>query len=220
MDVPTALKLLYGNYDAKAGTSAAEDEVIVSVYATQAAIINGRRTWFLYTTSNRKNNDCHACAVTLGAAAFEEQAGTWVKKVDNRHLAEIGSWGTAQACKPVQWGTQAYGLIVEGGWTGQGETSSFQTLYGFENGVFRSIFNLQLSDGNGGTGDPADKVFGWEAEWSFGPPAPNGIFDLILKLKPGNTYPPGREGIPVPGVYRYNGSAYKHLEKEVVLSQG
>jgi len=149
---------------------------------------------------------------------FEKQGGKWVNKVDQRNLASMGSYGVAGERKPVQWGSHAYGLLVNDGWGGYGQFTSFQNLHGFENGSFRHIFNIQLSDTNGASLNP--EKYGWDAEWKFGPPAPNGIFDMVVRLKPGNSYPkePGnRKGVPVQGVYRYDGTVYKHLVKHVSL---
>jgi hypothetical protein len=216
IDAAKALKALYGNYDVKTRTST-DSNSIVGIYETQDGVINGKRVWFLYTTSNTKSNDCHACQVTLGAAIFEQQGDKWVNIVDDRSITQTGSYGQPQPGKPVQWGKDAYGLMIDEGWTGQGTTTNFISLWGFENGSFKHVFEVQVLEASDGYFAADHKPHSWEIQWSFGPPAPNGIFDLVFKMKPGSYIPPGAEGLPVPGVYRFDGSRYKHVLKGVVL---
>jgi hypothetical protein len=201
IDAAKAMRRLYGNYNAKDGTSVASSDLTVTLYATQDAVIDGKRLWFLYTTSNTPHNDCHACTVHLGAAVFEQQPNRWVKIRDNSDIAQIGNWGAPLESKPVKWGTQAYGLVVCGGFTGQGTVVADQTLFAYEKGDFRQIFLVRVSDYA-------------KPEWSFGPPAANGIFDVIVRLKPDV----GREGLPAPGVYRYDGTEYKNTRTHEPLN--
>src|SRR5579871_5039045 len=127
-----ALKFLYGNFDPAAGTAHADNapETLVSQYLTQAAVIDGKPAWFLYTTSNAKGNDCHACSATLGAALFVQEGQRWIKRAENRNVASVGSFGAPPEGKPVQWGPQAYGILIHGGWVGYGQISGWDDLFG------------------------------------------------------------------------------------------
>jgi hypothetical protein len=69
---------------------------------------------------------------------------------------------------------------------------------------------------------PKKEQYGWEAEWKFLPTVSHGAFDVAVKLKPGNSYPPlaeNRKRVPVPGVYHYDGSTYRHAAKNVPLNE-
>jgi len=214
-----AMRLLFGNYDPKQRASTLPEKTFAEVYATQSATIDETRLWFLYTTSNTPDNKCHACQVTLGAAAFEQQGSRWVKKVDNRKLDSIGHDGYAQDSKPVQWGTKSFGLLVDNSWTGYGQLSSWQSLYGYESGTFRLIFTIPLSDTNGFSLLPDNEKYAWDAAWRFGPPSANGVFDIAVTLKMGSIPKAKgqRERIPVAGTYRYDGKTYKHRQTSVPL---
>jgi hypothetical protein len=140
---------------------------VANVYASQAITVDGKKEFFLYTTFNTPGSDCHACQVTLGAALFEQDGTRWVVKADNRSVGTIGHDGYAQDAKPVQWGTKRYGLLVDDSWTGYCQISTWQTLYGFENGSFRWILTIHTSDTNAASLAEAKDNYGWDAEWRF-----------------------------------------------------
>jgi hypothetical protein len=218
-----ALKFLYGNYDSASHGSTsrvAGQDWYVGPYAKQSGVIDGKEVWFLYTTANWKGNDCHACQVTLGAAVFEKQGTQWVKRVDERNVSTIGSYGVPLDAKAVQWGNQSYGLLVENGWTGYGQISGGQTLFGFENGKFCDVFSIATMDTNAGSLAADKDKYSWEAKWKFGAAGPTGAFDLVVTLDPRNRYqrgPEGRKRVPLVGVYRYDGKVYRHVVRKVPL---
>ena len=200
---PKALKWLFGNYDAVKRQSESGG-AFVQVYRTQNAVVNGERQWFLYTWENEATNTCHGCQGTLGAAMFAKQGQYWVEKSHDGGLDHIGSYGLPQGAKPVQWGAQSYGLVVDNGFTQAGFSNSFQLLYGFEDGSFRRIFEIALS--NQGGVEPYEN--NWEAKWTFGPPGLAGVFDVVVKMVSQGKL---AEGFPVPGIYRYDGKVYRHF---------
>jgi hypothetical protein len=105
---------------------------------------------------------------------------------------------------------------VRDGWAGYGQVSTWEKLYAFDKGSFRLIFEVKLSDSNGASLAADKDKYGWEMAWNFSRPAPNGSFDIVLKADPRNSYPrpPGdRKEIPLAGIYRYDGTHYKHLPK-------
>jgi hypothetical protein len=220
IDVPKALKLLYGNYDAKAGSSAGKDGLLVTEYAVMDVVEEGKTRWILYTTANAPSNTCHGCNVALGVAMFEKQGDLWILKTENKELSHIGSYGVAGDCKKVKWGTNSYGLLVDGGWTGYGNMTSWQTLFAYDKGAFRAIFGLTTSDTNAFSLEPDKDKYGWEITWAFDKPAPNGIFDIVVKEKAPSSYPTAahhKKSGSRPGVYRYDGKDYWRLQQRVKL---
>ena len=214
IDGPKALRFLYGSDDAAAAAS-------VGVYRVQSAVVNGEHRWFLYTVASQENNNCHACTVALGAAMFVKRGEQWIKKYHDPEVGRIGSYGMPPEAKPIQWGRQAFGLLVDGGWTGQGLTTSSQALFGFEDGKCRLIFGVLLSSDDGASLSP-DRERSFEATLSFVSPAATGIFDpaaifdLVIKV---TNRGKRAEGVPAAGVYRYDGKVYRHIKTHAELGK-
>ena len=118
-----------------------DDNVFVIEYTVHEAVVEGRRQWFLYTVASPAHVEyynCQACSLLLGAAMFEKQDAGWVNKAHTPLLAMVGNLRVPpNEPKSVQWGRQAFGLVIEDGWTGYGEMTTFRTLFACENGRFR-----------------------------------------------------------------------------------
>jgi hypothetical protein len=211
---PEALKWIYGNYDPmkKRSSSGAE---FVQEYATQSGTVKGERQWFLYTTANEESHTCHGCQVKLGAAIFVKQGQWWVVKTDQRGVTEMGSYGVAPPAKVVKWGTASFGLLMEDGWISSGVVTSYQSLLGFDGATFRKIFEVQTFYNEGGSLKP-DPDAAWEAPWSFGAPGPDGIFDILVRLKSKGKR---AKGYPAAGVYRYDGGVYRNIQTQAGLGK-
>ncbi len=209
-----AMRWLYGNYDAAKNRSK-NGSTSIAVYATQSLVVDGQRQRYLYTWSNDEGNDCHGCGVTLGGAMFAQEGAWWVEKANQRSITDFGSNGLPPIGKTVEWGKGKAGLVADNGWIGSGVASSYQSLYGFEGGSFRRIFEVQTLYNNGGAMKP-DPEECFEAVWSFGAPGPDGVFDIVLKMK---NVGKKAEGNPAPGVYRYDGKAYRHTKTQELLGK-
>jgi hypothetical protein len=214
IDAAKAMQFLYHNYDAKTQSSSTgrlDTDPVVSVVATQQTVLDGQRVFFLYTSSNTKHNDCHACSVHLNAVLFRQQPSGWERWTEC-DLGEGGSYGQPPGIQPVLWGRQAHGIVRRSGWTGMGEDTASDTLMAFEGGTFRDVFSIQVEGSNGGTLLPDSEKYAFSMAWRFTAPAPNGYLDIEVTAKTDNRYPgpKDRASIPAPGVYRYDGTQYRH----------
>jgi hypothetical protein len=209
-----AMRWLYGNFDAAKNRSK-RDSTYTWVYAQQSLVVDGQRQWYLYTWSNEEGNDCHGCGVTLGGAMFAKEGAWWVEKANQGSILGFGSMGVPPIGKTVEWGKGKAGLIAENGWIGSGVLTNYQLLVGFEGGSFRTIFDTQIQLENGGGLHPdPDECF--EAVLSFGAPGPDGVFDIVVKMK---NLGKKAAGYPAPGLYRYDGKVYRHTKTQATLGK-
>ena len=209
IDEGKALNWLYGNYNPETKTSADDSDDMnrwVQSYAQQEVLIDGKRQWFLYTISNVENNTCHGCSVMLGAAMFEKQGEWWIEKASTRKLGGIGSNGEPPPYRLVRWGARNYGLVAEDSWSDHGRITSYDLLFGYWNGQFKSVFGLNKSFDNYLMAEP-DPEATWAIEWHFSKPGPSGAFDIVVSVKVKGKR---AKDVPAPGVYRYDGERYRH----------
>ena len=164
----------------------------------------------------------------MGVAAFEQQGPAWVLRANVGKLCKdcgdsLGDIVHAPEWDPILWGDNAYGLLLVEDSGGCGYSTKYKILYSFEGGGFRRIFSIKTSDSffPGGC-TPIEGPYSWDADVDFGPPAPNGIYDVVVKM----TSPPTRQRyrkdslIPLAGIYRYDGKIYKHLRTQTPLPGG
>ena len=223
-----ALKWLYPESSKATAKTIVAGDSYIEVYTVQQAMVNGEPQWYLCTTAvpkDERERGCHACSVMLGAAMFARQGGRWIERANNPELAGVGSFSMPPEKRTAQWGKQAYGLVLHDGWVGSGVISGFETLYGLDRGSFRIIFTLPVYYSNGASLAEDKDKFVWEATWSFRPPASNGIFDVVVKMKSDDRRAhtvaarERGEGAPEPGVYRYDGKVYRHVRTHTELGK-
>ena len=144
-NVPAALELLYGPYDAQAKAAtwgdasvpldlpwrdnlqwSAGKPLLVTGVASFGFSEGGQEKKVLVTNAVPEDGGCHACTGLLGIAVFRKDGSAW--KIDSSQpyvasMGVMGSVGTAFDWTPA--GDDKYALIVTGGDSQQ----SYQTAY-------------------------------------------------------------------------------------------
>jgi len=222
-----ALTLLYGNYDPQEKQS--RHGQYIMPLDERTLVLDGKRQWFLLTLSNSYGRaGCPLpCLGTMGVAVFEQRGPVWVLKANERKLCkDCDSQGDivhTPSWNPIQWGTNAVGLLIDEDSGGCGYAANYRALYALSGAGFRRIFSIKTSDSfSPGGCTPIEGPYRWEAALDFGPPGPDGIYDIVVKM----TSPPTRQRyrkdslIPFAGVYRYDGKIYKHVRTQIPLPGG
>lgn len=138
--VAQAMKVLYGNYDAKSQTSLATlprgvsslpgpglEPMTIRVLLNAFTSGAGAKTFVLVTYAVPTSGDfaCHGCGPTIGMATFSEKGGTWAIDASNRAITSSGGWGEpSKDLKLVQIGPNHTGVTITDVGGGQGETTA------------------------------------------------------------------------------------------------
>jgi hypothetical protein len=197
------MRLIYGNHDARTGTSqwlnppkAAVEALgfgaqksLVARYGGGFPIVQGgERKVVIWTWSAvAQPFDCHACAPVISATVFAQTEGRWRIEGAEPALGASGGWGRPGQVKIEKVGPDAYALITESGFTGQGETSSLATVYVMQpGGRFKQAANIDTHGDNGGNCD-TDKsgsvpyaCYDYSATYTFRPNGAQPFYDLVV----------------------------------------
>jgi len=167
-DLAQAMKILYGNYDAKALTSVAslpkekssfpasgEEQMTIRVLLGAFSGDAGAQSFVLVTyavPASKQDFDCHACAPTIGMAVFSQKGLKWSIDASNRAITSSGEWGKPPTdIQLVQVGPnrRAVKFIDVGG--GQGETTAvLQLLIPWNGTVDLGLEQIIADDNKGG----------------------------------------------------------------------
>jgi hypothetical protein len=197
------MRLIFGNYDPRTRTSrwmhppkAAVEALgfdrqpfLVSRYGGGFPFVQGgERKLLIWTWSGVAGPfDCHACAPLISVTVFAQSAGRWRIEGSEPGLGASGAWGRPGSVKLEKVGADAYAVVTESGFTGQGETSSLATVYVMQpGGRFRLAIHLDTHGDNGGncdfdrSGDVPYACFDYTATYSFRPHPAQPYYDLVV----------------------------------------
>ena len=163
-----------------------------------------------------KDYDCRACEAMVGAVALTEVSDGW--RVDAME-AEAGTWGQAgapPAATAVQIGPERLGVMLEPGFTNQGNSaSSLFLIAGQRDGGFSEIFSLPESDqSNEGSCDedlePPVPCWEYASTWSFVPSEGRDLWDLSVTTSGTREAKGGGKAqeFSETKLYRFDGSKY------------
>lgn len=137
-DLAQAMKMFYGNYDARNQTSTAvlpqwegslsagekrEKQMTVKPLFNTFSSDAGAPSFVLVTYANAPNCVSHACAPTIGMAVFTQQGAKWAMDESNRAVTYLGEWGNPPSAVLVQVGPSHYAVEISATVRGQSEVS-------------------------------------------------------------------------------------------------
>src|SRR5258708_9220593 len=107
--IAQAMKMLYGNYDAKTQTSVTslpreksslpapgEEQMTVRVLFNTFSVDPSPKSFVLVTfavPTSDETFDCHACSPAIGMAVFSQEGRKWTMDASNRAVTFAGEWG-------------------------------------------------------------------------------------------------------------------------------
>lgn len=201
------MKMLYGNFDAKAQRSLwspASFDTVPGALADAASIFHradppsafltvlstatimgadGKPEFQLFTYAEPTNdpNDCHACGVLVGGAKFQLDGTRLTLKTHQPFAFASGSWGKPPSARTVIWGNNLAGVETGSGFTGQGYTVSSTTLHAWRDGQIEEIYTVNTHyDNSGAMIGEDDKRRMCQAELKFGKQGPNGANEFTV----------------------------------------
>jgi len=126
------------------------------------------------TSSGDPQSDCHACAPELSLFLFEKSNNQWRQKTALYAFAQWGSWGSVDeedvAVKKL--GPDQSGLILEGGYTGQGYFGAVLEMYLIANGGLQEILDYCTAASNSGAvGEGSKDLEDWDSAYELLPKA-------------------------------------------------
>lgn len=115
---------------------------------------NDRAAVILYTNAWYGNevSSCHACAPEMGVAIFTRLEKSWVLTTFVRDIGQFGGWGEPGEASLFPLGPDQMGLMIESGYTGQGYTESYMSIFdlGWYDGVPKVLFLKNYANGPAG----------------------------------------------------------------------
>ncbi len=141
LDIAQAMKMLYGNYDAKKQTSVAslpkeksgfpatgEEQMTVRPLFHAFSNDAGAHNFLLVTyavPASDESYECHACAPTIGMAVFSQKGMKWMIDASNRAVTSAGEWGRPPTdIQLVQIGPNRQAVKIIDVGQGNGETTA------------------------------------------------------------------------------------------------
>ena len=141
LDIAQAMKMLYGNYDAKKQTSVAslpkekssfpatgEEQMTVRPLFHAFSNYAGAHNFLLVTyavPASDESYECHACAPTIGMAVFSQKGMKWMIDASNRAVTSAGEWGRPPTdIQLVQIGPNRQAVKIIDVGQGNGETTA------------------------------------------------------------------------------------------------
>lgn len=92
----------------------------------------------LFTFSQKPGDACHGCGARISATFLRRDGAQLVTVAHHHEFTELGSWGDVTAMTPVRSGSDD-GIVIEGGGTFQGQTSSVIQAFIFRDGQALAI---------------------------------------------------------------------------------
>ena len=149
--------------------------------------------------------DCHACAPVLSFIEFKMQGNDgWIMGSKHIGVLETGSWGEPPSMKFLKIGSVRWGLVVESGYTAQGESTTVTRIYSANLGKFSEIFSETTYEGNANNDENSDSYYELNSNIAVKPIIGAEFYDLILSKH--ETKGKNKTVSQVP--YKFNGSKY------------
>jgi hypothetical protein len=112
--------------------------------------------------------DCHACAPYLSFFEFEKRATGW--KLVNPYIATLrfGSFGKVrpEGVNVYEIGNNNFGIQLEGGFTNNGVTVMYTSIYANVGDSLSEVLELQTAEENGAA-LPKNNLTAWESKLAF-----------------------------------------------------
>ncbi|WP_156125892.1 lysozyme inhibitor LprI family protein [Paraburkholderia kururiensis] len=223
-NVPAALELLYGPYDAQSKTASWSDAAVpsdlpwrenlqlsggkplaVTGMATFVLSEGGQEKKILVTNAVPVDGGCHACTGLLGVAIFKKDGNAWKIDSNQPYVASMGAMGSVGS--RFEWapaGDDKYALIVSGGDMHQGYQTAYTTAFvRGKDGKFVSI----VDDGDTGASD-TESV---DVKTSFVKGKDPAHYDIKVAF----SYSiPGQADYVADHIYQYSGGKYVLVKKD------
>lgn len=125
--------------------------------------------------------DSHASAGSVSTYAFERRGGRWFRSAAAAFIEWTGSYGNASDVKEVDLGAGHHGLVIEGGYCGQGYCGSQLELFGVTRDRTLKMASLMTSsDSTGALEGCSERLAGTPASAPAEPggPDPTGCFAI------------------------------------------
>ncbi|TAM06497.1 MAG: hypothetical protein EPN70_05605 [Paraburkholderia sp.] len=148
-NVPAALELLYGPYDAQLKAATWDDASVpsdlpwrdnlmwtpgkplaVTGVASFVFSEGGQQKKVLVTNAVPDGGGCHACTGLLGVAIFKQEGNAWKLDSSQPYVASMGAMGSVGG--DFDWtpaGDDKYALVVTGGDMHQGYQTAYTTVF-------------------------------------------------------------------------------------------
>lgn len=129
----------------------------------------------------------HAEGAIIGAAVFRPIDGGWQEVRETRAITVAGAFGQAPDGKPIVLGPTQWGLLFQGGYTGQGETVNYAFIIDQnEQGFVASNQNFDMghdNSGNCGADLNGSPCYSYSATLRTNPTISGGryLLDLVTK---------------------------------------
>lgn len=146
--------------------------------------------------------DCHACMPVLSFVEFSKEEGGWSLGPAYLSAIENGSWGEPPvSIKVLAIGHNLYGVVIEHGYTAQGNLEGYTTIYSAVAGDFREVFSDTTEVDNAGSG--LLPLTSWRATITFRQQGTS-FYDLILRKEGVEEGKPLKQEV----VYKFDGRKY------------
>ena len=153
--------------------------------------------------------DCHSCAGNLGLLIFERAGGAFRLIASNGLFEEMGSWGSVppeESFAVEKIGPEAYGWVIETGYTAQGVTGAGKEIFVDEGDAVDSLGAISISLDNCGAVEDGQPCQNYAFDLKFGPGGSGRFYDAVAELTKKSDKPPGPARYDVPfdtGVKKY-----------------
>jgi|CXWK01.1.fsa_nt_gi hypothetical protein len=153
--------------------------------------------------------DCHSCAGNLGLLIFERAGGAFRLIASNGLFEEMGSWGSVppeESFAVEKIGPEAYGWVIETGYTAQGVTGAGKEIFVDEGDAVVSLGAISISLDNCGAVEDGQPCQNYAFDLKFGPGGSGRFYDAVAELTKKSDKPPGPARYDVPfdtGVKKY-----------------
>lgn len=178
MDTPRAMFMLYGNYSATAKrsqwTAEAEwwedpedaTERLEAIPVFDKQFNEGGTEKFILVTGSvpegqAEFSGCHACGTRMGVAVFALTGGAWGLEAGQKYFGTYGSFGSPPEVGLARIAGDRQALVLQSGYTAQGDTTETMTLLDRVAGVFKEVLSVQTAEDTSGAGvlsTPEDNV--------------------------------------------------------------
>ena len=131
----------------------------------------------------------HVSGAILGIGLFQRHGMRWSLEAGSPRVDAVGSWGSAPEVEIVEAGAFGRGVVATPGFTAQGVTEAYWTLYLPIAGKYRKVLNLRTTLDRSGQCQPADAACAAE-DFSSAvsiAPAPDGGID-VTQVKTGPAF--------------------------------
>lgn len=223
-NVPAALELLYGPYDAQSRAATWDDAAVpsdlpwrdnlqwtagkswvVTAVASFGFSEGGQQKKVLVTNAVPDGGGCHACTGLLGVAIFKQEGNAWKIDSSQPYVASMGAMGSVGG--GFDWtpaGDDKYALIVTGGDMHQGYQTAYTAAFVREkDGKFVQV----VDDADTGASD-TETV---EVQTSFVKGKDPAHYDVKIAF---SYAVPGKAAYVADHIYQFSGGKYVLVRKD------